>query len=289
MQVHKEEKMNLKKVDFKKIYSLTPDEMILASVLEKAAKKANEAREIISKAYLFKIGEDKKLVWKNGTNEEYMSHNGIWECNYVRFGSYYVRCSEKDSNIHIFYFAQSLVDAGYVQPEEMFNKDTTYKEMRLVALYFDNFVQRTRIEYKKNYPGEPICEGLELQPEAESAEKEEHESKRSVIKNAVRSTNESRVMPEYAYIDASEVLGLMNESDANMAYRNPDVKEALEAVNESNESTQMDRNPDVEDALQAVNANENMQVDPDEVLSAPISAETIEEDSGVEEDGGLDI
>lgn len=142
--------MNLQNVDFKKLQSLTPDEMIIASVLARAAKEAEEAKKLIYETFLFRIGEKEKVVWQNGhDNYEKITHDGRWIGHYNRKGEYTIRCQEECPDIYSFFYAQILVEEGYVNANDMASKTTTYAEMCAIATYFRAFLDRTNKEKNK--------------------------------------------------------------------------------------------------------------------------------------------
>ena len=137
--------MDLRNVDFKKIQRLTPDEIIIAGVLAKAAKEAEEAKKIIYDTYVFKMGENEKVVWQNGhDNYEMVTHDGRWVGHYNGNGEYTVRCSEESDDIYSFFSAQILAEERYVDAEDIASGKTTYAEMRTVATYFRTFLDRIK-------------------------------------------------------------------------------------------------------------------------------------------------
>ena len=142
--------MDLNKVDFDKINSLTADEIIIANILDKAAREANEAVELIYNTYSFKMGEEKIEVWHNGAgNFEYLTYEGEWEGSYIKNGTYRIKCGKKNSEIYAYFYAQALLKEGFVTPETEFSKGTTYEEMNLIAIYFRDFIRRTRAKAEK--------------------------------------------------------------------------------------------------------------------------------------------
>lgn len=142
--------MDLNKVDFDKINSLTADEIIIVNILDKAAREANEAVELIYNTYSFKMGEEKILVWKNGDgNFEYLSYEGEWEGTYIKNGTHRIKCGKDNSNINAYFYAQALIKEGFVTPETEFLDGTTYGEMSLGAIYFRDFIRRTRAKAKE--------------------------------------------------------------------------------------------------------------------------------------------
>ena len=137
--------MDLNKVDFDKINSLTADEIIIANILDKAAREANEAVELIYNTYSFKMGEEKIEVWHNGAgNFEYLTYEGEWEGSYIKNGTYRIKCGKKNSEIYAYFYAQALLKEGFVTPETEFSEGTTYGEMNLGAIFFRDFIRRTR-------------------------------------------------------------------------------------------------------------------------------------------------
>ena len=125
--------MDLRNVDFKKIQSLTPDEIIIAGVLAKAAKEAEEAKKIIYDTYVFKMGENEKVVWQNGhDNYEMVTHDGRWIGHYNRNGEYTINCRKESKDIYSFFYAQILLEEGYVTADDIASGETTYAEMRAI-------------------------------------------------------------------------------------------------------------------------------------------------------------
>ena len=137
--------MDLRNVDFKKIQSLTPDEIIIAGVLAKAAKEAEEAKKIIYDTYVFKMGENEKVVWQNGhDNYEMVTHDGRWKGHYNRNGEYTINCRKESKDIYSFFYAQILLEEGYVTADDIASGETTYAEMRAISAYFRAFVDRCK-------------------------------------------------------------------------------------------------------------------------------------------------
>ena len=137
--------MDLSKVDFNKINSLTADEIIIANILDKAAREANEAVELIYNTYSFRMGEEKIEVWHNGAgNFEYLTYEGEWEGTYIKNGTYRIKCGKENSEINAYFYAQALLKEGFVTPETEFSEGTTYGEMNLGAIFFRDFIRRTR-------------------------------------------------------------------------------------------------------------------------------------------------
>ena len=137
--------MDLKKVDFEKINSLTPDEIIIANILDKAAKEANAAVELIYDTYKFHMGEEKIELARNGqSNYEYLTYDGKWVGVFAKKPTYTVKCSKEESDIYAYLYAKSLLEGGYVRPEDFFSEDVTYAEMNVVAIYLCNFIERTK-------------------------------------------------------------------------------------------------------------------------------------------------
>ena len=139
--------MDLRNVDFKKLQSLTPDEMIIAGVLARAAKEAEEAKKLIYETYTFRIGENEKFVWKNGhDNYEKITHDGRWIGHYNRNGEYTINCRTESKDIYSFFYAQILLEEGYVTANDIASGKTTYAEMRAIVTYFKAFLDRTKKE-----------------------------------------------------------------------------------------------------------------------------------------------
>ena len=160
--------MDLRNVDFKKIQSLTPDEIIIAGVLAKAAKEAEAAKKIIYDTYVFKMGENEKVVWQNGyDNYEMVTHDGRWIGHYNRNGEYTINCQKESKDIYSFFYAQILLEEGYVTADDIASGETTYAEMRAIAAYFRAFVERTKRKTQDFAKKEP----LNIQGEPKESEK----------------------------------------------------------------------------------------------------------------------
>lgn len=114
--------------------------VIIANTFDKVTKEANEALAIIYNTYSFHMGEEIIEVSRNGESLEYLTHDGKWVVRFAKKQGYTVKCSE----IHAYLYAKTLLEGGYVKPEDMFNGDTTYAEMNTIATYLCNFIERTK-------------------------------------------------------------------------------------------------------------------------------------------------
>ena len=137
--------MNLQNVDFQKISNLTPDEIIIANVLERVAKLANEATELIYNTYRFHIGEERIELIRNGqSNYEYLTYDGEWVGCFAKKEQYSIKCGKNNSEIHAYLYAKVLIEEGYVKTDEIFSENVTYGEMACIATYLCNFIERTK-------------------------------------------------------------------------------------------------------------------------------------------------
>ena len=175
--------MDLQNVDFKKIQSLTPDEIIIAGVLAKAAKEAEEAKKIIYDTYVFKMGENEKFVWQNGhDNYEMVTHDGRWIGHYNRNGEYTINCRKESKDIYSFFYAQILLEEGYVTADDIASGETTYAEMRAIAAYFRAFVDRCRKQKDKM---EKKTQTEKAQNELKKSEKDSEELEEELVDEVV--------------------------------------------------------------------------------------------------------
>ena len=140
-----EVKMDLRGVNFEKLQSLTPDEMIIASILARAAKEAEEAKKVVYTSFTFRIGENEKEVWRNGhDNYERITHDGKWVGHYNGNGEYIINCQNDSNDIYSFFYAQIVYEEGYVEANDIAMGEITYAEARAIAMYFRAFLDRTK-------------------------------------------------------------------------------------------------------------------------------------------------
>ena len=65
------------------INSLTAEDTKVILKLDELRKEAEEAHKIIKDNVKFSIGEDKKIVWKDEHNAEYITNEGVWQARYL--------------------------------------------------------------------------------------------------------------------------------------------------------------------------------------------------------------
>ena len=84
-------------------------------------------------------------MWQNGhDNYEMVTHDGRWIGHYNRNGEYAINCRKESNDIYSFFYAQILLEEGYVTANEIASGEITYAEMRAIATYFRAFVDRCR-------------------------------------------------------------------------------------------------------------------------------------------------
>ena len=138
---------DVKKVDFEQINELRPETIIVANILDGAARKALEMAKLICDTYFFRIGEVKKEVWHNGEHVEILTRDGSWQGTFKNEGTYELFCNPDDANFNLqaFFYAETMLEEKVVKEEDTLpGSETTYGEMARVAKHFYNFVERTK-------------------------------------------------------------------------------------------------------------------------------------------------
>ena len=74
------------------INNLTADDTKIILDLLKLRDEARSAHDAIKGNIRFSIGEDKKTIWKDQHNAEYITHEGIWQARYLH-QTYDVTCT----------------------------------------------------------------------------------------------------------------------------------------------------------------------------------------------------
>lgn len=129
--------------DYSIIKTLTPKDVLILNELYTLAKQAEEAEKQIKAKYLFRVGEDKIEVWHCDYNTEYLTHDGIWQARYLH-QSYDVECTAE--TIFEYMKANYMVKQGYAE-EYSVNNYTEEGEKALIFRYFNNFIERTAVDY----------------------------------------------------------------------------------------------------------------------------------------------
>ena len=121
------------------IRKLSPDDVLIIMDLLPLAKWAKEAEKKIKEKYTFKIGEEKIMVWSDGPNCEYLTHEGVWQARYLH-QSYDMVCSAEE----IFKYAKAsyLIENGYEEELTKNGEDTAEGGMAQVFRYFKSFLKR---------------------------------------------------------------------------------------------------------------------------------------------------
>lgn len=132
--------------DMEKIMSLTVDEVLIINGLLSVAKEAKEHAKLIADTYhCFGIGEDKIEIWSDSHNEEYLTHDGIWQARYLH-QEYDVSVNE--NTIFNFYRSEWLVENGYAKEYEN-DRITVDGERAKICRYFRAFVNKTEAAAQK--------------------------------------------------------------------------------------------------------------------------------------------
>lgn len=134
--------------DMEKIKNLTADEIIIVNGLADVAKEAKEAAKLIPCVYTFPMNKNKIRLWGDGCNEEYITHDGVWQARYLH-QEYDIKCTEDE--IFDYLKAEYLVSKGFVQ-EFSSNSDYTYTEegeKAHICKYFRVFLEKTKDLYMK--------------------------------------------------------------------------------------------------------------------------------------------
>ena len=147
---------DVKKVDFEQINGLRPETIIVANILDGAARKALEMAKLICDTYCFRIGEVEKEVWHNGEHVEILTRDGIWQGTFKNEGTYDLVCNPDDINFNLqaFFYAETMLEEKIVREDDTLpGSETTYGEMACVAKHFYNFVERTKEMNEKQKKG----------------------------------------------------------------------------------------------------------------------------------------
>lgn len=78
--------------DIHSLESLTAEELRSIIALDKLRMEAVADAGIIKSEIYFCIGEDKKELWNDTNNAEYITHSGIWQARYLH-QTYDVTCT----------------------------------------------------------------------------------------------------------------------------------------------------------------------------------------------------
>lgn len=131
--------------DLNKIFSLSPDEIIITNEIQPLAEESKRISQLIHDSYVFRIGENQIKVWedKDGYNAEYLTHDGIWQARYLH-QTYDVLCTPEE--IYKLLVADYLVENGYVDRFDRSNIDINEKSV--IFRYFRKFVILTEDKNK---------------------------------------------------------------------------------------------------------------------------------------------
>ena len=126
--------------DLEKIMELTADDLLIVNGLQEVAREAKEHSDLIYKAYehAFGIGQKKVVIWEDGCNAEYITHEGVWQARYLH-QKYDVKVDF--DTIFDFYRAEWLIKEGYVK-EYFEDEMTVYGKKKEICNYFRVFVRR---------------------------------------------------------------------------------------------------------------------------------------------------
>ena len=63
--------------------SLKSEDLRRIEVYQKLLKEAEEAVNLVIGKYKFSILQEKIILWNDGNNAEYLTHNGVWQARYL--------------------------------------------------------------------------------------------------------------------------------------------------------------------------------------------------------------
>ena len=131
-------------IDLAKINSLTTEEVLVVNELQKIAKEAEKASELIHKTYrCFGISEKSITILSDGTNTEWLSYDGIWRKRYFNidhYENYSVKCTP--DGIFEYYRAEFLYYRKHIQD------DKEIIEKKIACEYFREFLRRTEEKFQ---------------------------------------------------------------------------------------------------------------------------------------------
>lgn len=133
--------------DMEKIKKLTADEIIIVNGLVDVAKEAKEAAKLIPCVYTFPMNKSKIRIWGDECNEEYITHDGVWQARYLH-QKYDVKCTEDE--IFDYFKAEYLVSNGFANECSDNGCYTTEGEKAHICRYFRAFLERTKDLHIKN-------------------------------------------------------------------------------------------------------------------------------------------
>lgn len=75
--------------------SMSAEDVRRIEIYRELLNEAEEAVKTIIATYKFNIFQDKIVIWNDGNNAEYLTHNGIWQARYIN-QSYDVNITVQD-------------------------------------------------------------------------------------------------------------------------------------------------------------------------------------------------
>lgn len=133
--------------NMEKIMNLTADEIIIVNGLNDVAKEAKEVAKLITCVYTFPMNKDKIRIWGDGYNDEYITHDGVWQARYLH-QTYDVKCTEDE--IFDYFKAEYLVVNGFANKHRDNGTYTEEGEKAYICQYFRSSLEKTKALYMKN-------------------------------------------------------------------------------------------------------------------------------------------
>lgn len=108
----------------------------------KLLTEATEAVEVVSKAYKFNMRQEKVTVYRDASNAEYLTHEGVWQARYLH--QQYDVCVTVEGVFEV-YKAKYERDLERHDTIKVTDKNTAES-----ADYFRSFVNRCRLKVNAN-------------------------------------------------------------------------------------------------------------------------------------------